>query len=638
MGSIGDRGRGLRLGVAAGLTALLVPVAGLIVSMISSDPTLIAHAAATPKPGSPGGDHSKPGDNKNKKKPGDNKKSDKKGDAKKTSTTTRAGSSARGSSADSAARRSGSSFSEQTNANNRWSADGPDRSVNTRISSQAAPSQPAQAPSQVQEAPPTRGQQNTAQPATPPQDTTPAQTSPPAAQQQTPTIVIPAQGEYAPGEQSTTTVTPAAPNDPTGPATALVVGLAAAGAGAASRRNGSATRTTSSDPSQGVRGGFSVTHFGQTDGDQTLVTLTDPSSPTRYNFDASQVVPHGGSLQVNPDQTVSILDASGTATGDGFSAPWARDATGAAQPTQFTAQGSTLTQTITPRPDAVYPITADPDGVEGGAGPALSPVAVGPDTAGDTPPPPLPETPIGGWLDNVSDPNFATRLQGPLEGPERTVVGNISRGEGKTTVAYLNARGWHASERLINRYVNNPGGAGSLGDTYDLWGNDADSIATDPITNAYGVSNVFDVRELAKNAAVTELLSSGKSWVLQAYENPTAAPVARDSAGNVVSHGPLWTTVAGGSSDAVLSLGRYQAQVVTLAQTVGQSANGNAIINVQQRVFLYDLTDYSVGAGWSPQQVAIDSLAHLREIGWARSFNTHGVTSVFEETITSAIS
>ncbi|MCV7254639.1 hypothetical protein H7J86_20970 [Mycobacterium hackensackense] len=334
-----------------------MPIAGLVVPLISSDPTVMAQAGATPKPGSPGGNHSKPGDNKKKKK-ADNKK-------KSNNDSNRGGSSARGSSGESGNQRSGSSFTEQTNANNRWSADGPNRSVNTRISSQADPSQPAQAPSQVQQAPPTQGQQNTAQPPSPPQGTAPAQTAtPPAAQQQTPTIVIPAQGEYAPGEQSTTTVNPAAPNDPTGPATALVVGLAAAGAGAASRRNGGATRTTSSDPSQGVRGGFSVTHIGQTDGDQTLVTLTDPSSPTQYDFDATNLTPEGGSLRVNPDQTVSILDASGTATGDGFSAPWARDATGTAQPTQFTAQGSTLTQTITPRPDAVYPITADPDEME----------------------------------------------------------------------------------------------------------------------------------------------------------------------------------------------------------------------------------------------------------------------------------
>ncbi|MGJ6125673.1 hypothetical protein QN239_24170 [Mycolicibacterium sp. Y3] len=349
--------------MAAGLTALLVPVAGLVVPLISSDPMVMAQAGATPKPGSAGGNHSKPGDNKKKKK-SDNKK-------KSNNNSNRGGSAARGSGSDSGAQRAGSSFTEQTNANNRWSADGPNRSVNNRISSQAQPSQPAQAPSQVQEAPPTQGQQQATESTSPLQttttpDTAPStQVAPPPSQEQTPTVVLPPQGEYAAGQQTTTTVTPSAPNDPTGPVTALVVGLAATGAGAASsRRNGARTPSIQSttDPNQGVRGGFSVTHIGQTDGDQTLVTLTDPSSPTRYSFDASQVVPDGGSLRVNPDQTVSILDPSGTATGDGFSAPWARDATGAAQPTQFTAQGTTLTQTITPRPDAVYPITADPDG------------------------------------------------------------------------------------------------------------------------------------------------------------------------------------------------------------------------------------------------------------------------------------
>ncbi|MCV7251777.1 hypothetical protein H7J86_06345 [Mycobacterium hackensackense] len=392
--SVGDRGRWLRLGVAAGLTALLVPVAGLVVPLISSDPTIVAQAGATPKPGSPGGNHSKPGDNKKKKKKSDNKKSNNNRQSN--------GANARESSeGDRAPHRSGSSFFERTNANNRWSADGPNRSVNNRISSQAEPSQPAQTPSQVINDNPSQGRQNSPQ-SGPVQDTAPAtpmpQTATLPAAQQNPRVVLPAQGEYAPGEQTTTTVTPAAPNDPTGPATALVVGLAAAGAGAVSRRNGSTTRTTSSEPSQGVRGGFSVTHIGQADGDQTLVTLTDPDSPTRYDFDATNLTPEGGSLRVNPDRTVSVLNAAGAETGDGFSAPWARDATGVAQPTQFTAQGTMLTQTISPRADAVYPITADPDEMEvalDGAGGSTG-VRVTPENlaAALTSPPPAP-TPAG---------------------------------------------------------------------------------------------------------------------------------------------------------------------------------------------------------------------------------------------------
>lgn len=406
--SIGDRGRWLRLGVAAGLTAFLVPIAGLVVPLVSSDPAVVAQAGATPKPGSPGGNHSKPGDNKKKKKQSDNKKSN-----NRQSNDASARGSAEG---ERAPRRSGSSFSEQTNANNRWSADGPNRSVNTRISSQAEPPRSPQPPTQVAESGPTRGQQSAVQPTSPPENTsqTPNQASTSAVQQQNPRVVLPRQGQYAPGEQSTTAVAPASPNDPSSPATALVIGLAAAGAGAASRRNGSRTPSTSStvsDPSQSVRGGFSVTNIGQADGDQTLVTLTDPDSPTRYDFEAANLTPDGGSLRVNPDQSVSILNAAGAETGDGFSAPWARDATGAAQPTQFTAQGTMLTQTISPRADAVYPITADPnemevalDGAGGSTGVRVTPENL---AAALTSPPTTPTSP-----ESAAAPAFTPSPQG----------------------------------------------------------------------------------------------------------------------------------------------------------------------------------------------------------------------------------
>ncbi|MCV7256907.1 hypothetical protein H7J86_32505 [Mycobacterium hackensackense] len=593
--SIGDRGRWVRLGVAAGMTALLVPVAGLVIPLTSADPAVMAQASATPKPGSAGGNHSKPGDNKKKKKT-DNKKSN----------NNRQGSSARSSSSDSGAQHSGSSFSERTNANNRWSADGANRSVNTRVSSQAEPQPPAQAPSQVQEAPPTQGQQNTGQPATPPQDTTPAQTSPPAAQQQTPTVVIPAQGEYAPGEQTTTTVTPAAPNDPTGPATALVIGLAAAGAGAASRRNGSrssSTPSTATDPTQGVRGGFSVTHIGQTDGDQTLVTLTDPSSPTRYNFDASQVVPDGGSLQVNPDQTVSILDASGTATGDGFSAPWARDATGAAQPTQFTAQGTTLTQTITPRPDAVYPITADPDGIKVD------------DSAINSPTPPMapPAHP--------DDPLFG---QSDMSTVERVLSGTAGRADGATAVGYLQARGWDTAANLIGHYLANESGSGdsSLARDFQLSTAETDALGADPYNGGYGadkVASLPDLLQQARTSALTAAATSGQ---------PTYTEVFGNAGG--------WTEVAGSTPTNIYATGRYSAQIVTQVQNAGTP---QAVI--QQRFYVYDFTDFDHNSGTitnigaltsnpmeAGKMTVIDELSTLRDIGYARAFNTYGVSSI----------
>ncbi|MGJ6127215.1 hypothetical protein QN239_32030 [Mycolicibacterium sp. Y3] len=600
--SIGDRGRWVRLGVAAGMTALLVPVAGLVIPLISADPAVIAQASATPKPGSAGGNHSKPGDNKKKKKT-DNKKSN----------NNRQGSSTRSSSSDSSAQRSGSSFSEQTNANNRWSADGANRSVNTRISSQAQPSQPAQTPSQVREAPPTRGQQNTAQSATAPQDTTPAQTSPPAAQQQTPTVVIPAQGEYAPGEQSTTTVTPAAPNDPTGPATALVVGLAAAGAGAASRRNGSrslSAPSTATDPTQGVRGGFSVTHIGQTDGDQTLVTLTDPSSPDRYNFDASQVVPDGGSLRVNPDQTVSILDAAGTATGDGFSAPWARDATGAAQPTQFTANGTTLTQTITPRPDAVYPITADPDGikVDNSAINSLTP---------PTPPPTHPNDPVFG----KSDMSIAERLASGIGG----------RADGEAAAEYLRVRDWDTAADLIQHYLANQSSTGdpSIGQDFHLSTAQTDALGTDPYNGGYNaqdstpIGSLPDLLKQARSSALTAAAVSGQPTYTEVF-NTTTSDI------------PGWIEVSGSLPENVYALGRYRVQIVT---QVASAAQTQPVIS--QRFYVYDFTDYNhspdtltnFGAVTNDpvdaaKKTVIDELSTLRDIGYARTFNTFGVSSL----------
>lgn len=237
--SSGDRGRGLRLGVAAGLTALLVPVAGLAVPLVMSDPALVAQASATPKPGSPGGNHSKPGDNKKKKK-SDNKKSN--------NCSSHNGPSARGSSSDSDAhQRAGSSFTEQTNANNRWTADGANRSVNTRIASQAQPPQPVQAPTQVIDENPTQGAQSSTQPTTPPQDTAPSQT--PASQQQMPPSTPPS---LFGGQQSTATVTaappptPNNPSNPLGPATALAIGAAAAAA--SRRRSSTSSSTTSTNP------------------------------------------------------------------------------------------------------------------------------------------------------------------------------------------------------------------------------------------------------------------------------------------------------------------------------------------------------------------------------------------------------
>ncbi len=236
--SVSDRGRWLRLGVAAGLTALLVPIAGLMVPLISSDPAIMAQAAATPKPGSPGGNHSKPGDNKKTKKSDNEKKS--------KNNSNREGSSG----SDSGTQRSGSSFTEQTNANNRWSADGPNRSLNTRVSSHARPPQPPQTQAQVIDAPPSQGWQSTAAQTSPPQATPPAAQTPPASQnqpvqQQVPPTTPTAQQATQTAQQppAVAATAPGAPRNPYNTTTGLVIGLgAAAGAGLASRRNGASSQ------------------------------------------------------------------------------------------------------------------------------------------------------------------------------------------------------------------------------------------------------------------------------------------------------------------------------------------------------------------------------------------------------------
>lgn len=239
--SVGDRGRWLRLGVAAGLTAFLVPIVGLVVPLVSSDPAVVAQAGATPKPGSPGGNHSKPGDNKKKKKKSDNKKSNTNGQHND------AGS--RGSSeGQRATQRSGSSFSERTNANNRWSADGPNRSVNTRISSEVQPSQSEQAPSPVVQAPPDQWHQNTNPPASPTQDTAPPPTTQNTpVQQQIPPATSSSQQSIA-QPPAVTAAAPESPSNPINTTTGVVIGLgAAAGAGLARRRNGASAPAAGPD-------------------------------------------------------------------------------------------------------------------------------------------------------------------------------------------------------------------------------------------------------------------------------------------------------------------------------------------------------------------------------------------------------
>lgn len=92
-------------------------------------------------------------------------------------------------------------------------------------------------------------------------------------------------------------------------------------------------------------------------GMRALVNISGPEAPERYEF------PFGGevaSLNLEPDGRVTTLNAAGEVIGV-VDAPWARDAKGAAVPTHFEVQGTTLVQVVSHRGgNFTYGITADP--------------------------------------------------------------------------------------------------------------------------------------------------------------------------------------------------------------------------------------------------------------------------------------
>jgi hypothetical protein len=92
-------------------------------------------------------------------------------------------------------------------------------------------------------------------------------------------------------------------------------------------------------------------------GVQMLTTITDETAPTRYSYDLDLEagehldVVDGGAVVTDADGTVLLAAA----------APWATDAEGAAVPTRYEVDGSTLTQVVDHTAvDAAYPVVADP--------------------------------------------------------------------------------------------------------------------------------------------------------------------------------------------------------------------------------------------------------------------------------------
>lgn len=91
---------------------------------------------------------------------------------------------------------------------------------------------------------------------------------------------------------------------------------------------------------------------------QINTTIASAEAPTTYRYPIT--VPEGGSLRLNADGSVSVLDAAGDFA-SGFGVPWAKDAAEQPVATHYELDGTTLVQVVEHRADGVqYPVVADP--------------------------------------------------------------------------------------------------------------------------------------------------------------------------------------------------------------------------------------------------------------------------------------
>lgn len=109
---------------------------------------------------------------------------------------------------------------------------------------------------------------------------------------------------------------------------------------------------------------FDVDVTPTADGVRALITMANASAPKSYRFDVA--LPAGERLATAKDLTgldtgeVFIVDAAGQVKG-GVNAPWAKDANGAAVPTWFSVDGTTLVQHVKTNANTAFPVVADPD-------------------------------------------------------------------------------------------------------------------------------------------------------------------------------------------------------------------------------------------------------------------------------------
>lgn len=92
-------------------------------------------------------------------------------------------------------------------------------------------------------------------------------------------------------------------------------------------------------------------------GVQISTLIESANAPQRYDYPME--LPMGEQLRLNPDGSVSAIDAAGDASFY-VPAPWAKDANGAAVPTHYEVSGNVLTQVVAFTAASAFPVVADP--------------------------------------------------------------------------------------------------------------------------------------------------------------------------------------------------------------------------------------------------------------------------------------
>lgn len=91
---------------------------------------------------------------------------------------------------------------------------------------------------------------------------------------------------------------------------------------------------------------------------QMNTVIQNAAAPSSYSY--AITVPTGGSLRLEKDGSVSILDSNASWKA-GIAAPWAKDSKGANLPTYYTVSATTLTQTVDLSvKNITFPVVADP--------------------------------------------------------------------------------------------------------------------------------------------------------------------------------------------------------------------------------------------------------------------------------------